>query len=64
MRIYAEKIYLDKNIKHISDELEIEITSIRPDLGSYLIYDIKGLSFIQDAANPRQLIYIDFLKGK
>ena len=54
MRIYAEKIYLDKNIKHISDELEIEITSIRPNLGSYLVYDIKGLSFIQDAANSRR----------
>ena len=64
MHIYVEKIYLDKNIKHISDELEIKITFTRPDLGSYLIYDTKGLSFIQDAVNSRQLIYIDFLKGK
>ena len=64
MRIYVKQIFLDNNIKNISDQLEIKITSNRPDHGSYLIYDKKGLSFIKNAINPKEIIYIDFLKGK
>jgi len=64
MHIYAEKRFLDNNIKNISDALEIEIISNRPSQNSYLVYNSTGLSFIKDASDPKELIYVDFLKGK
>ena len=64
MHIYAEKRFLDNNIKNISNALELEIISDQPNKNSYLAYDANGLSFIKDAANPKEFVYIDFLKGK
>ena len=64
MHIYAEQKFLDNHIRNISESLEIEIISSRPNQESYLAYNSTGLSFIKDAANPKEFLYVDFLKGK
>jgi len=64
MHIYAEKRFLDNNIKNISYALELEVISDQPNKNSYLAYDANGLSFVRDAANPKEFVYVDFLKGK
>ena len=64
MQIYVSKGCLDKNIKNISEFLELDSVTTLPTNESYFQYDKDGLSFVVDSSNPRSLLHVDFLKGK
>ena len=64
MLIYVEKSFLDKNIKNISNEFNLDIASAIPLSKYYFKYDKNGLSFIRDSKNPKETLNVNFLKGK
>ena len=63
MQIHLDRSLIDENIEFIAHDLGLNINHQIPS-ESYLKYDEKGLSFIKDPINPREFIYIDYLKGK
>ena len=64
MQIYVSRGCLDKNIKNISEFLELNLVTTLPTNESYFQYDKDGLSFVEDSSNPRSILHVDFLKGK
>ena len=64
MQVYVSRGCLDKNIKNISEFLELGLVTALPTNKSYFEYDKDGLSFVGDSSNPRSLLHVDFLKGK
>lgn len=64
MQIYVQKDFLDINIQHVSKKFNLEIVNIIPLSKYYFIYDEDGLSFIKDSQNPKEILNVNFLKGK
>ncbi len=64
MQAYVEKPFLDTNIHQISKEFSIEIVNIIPSSKYYFTYDANGLSFIKDSKKPKEILNVNFLKGK
>ena len=64
MQVYVSRGCLDKNIKNISEFLELGLVTDLPINESYFQYNKNGLSFVVDSSNPRSLLHVDFLKGK
>ena len=64
MQIYVSRGCLDKNIKNISEFIELGLVTALPINESYFQYDKDGLSFVGDSSNPKSLLHVDFLKGK
>ena len=64
MQIYVQKDFLDINIQHVSKEFDLEIVNIIPLSKYYFTYDEGGLSFIKDSQNPKEILNVNFLKGK
>ena len=64
MQIYVSKGCLDKNVKNISEFLELNLVTTLPTNESYFQYDKDGLSFVGDSSNSRSPLHVDFLKGK
>ena len=64
MQIHVSRGCLDKNIKNISEFLELDLVTSLANNESYFQYDKDGLSFVVDPSNPRSLLHVDFLKGK
>ena len=64
MQVYVEKSFLDKNIQDNSNEFNLDIIHTIPKSKYYFIYDKNGLSFIRDSENPKEILNINFLKGK
>ena len=64
MQAYVQKPFLDTNIHQISKEFSIEIVNIIPSSKYYFTYDTNGLSFVKDSKKPKQILNVNFLKGK
>ena len=64
MQIYVSRGCLDKNIRNISEFLELGLVTTLPTNESYFQYNKDGLSFVGDSSNPRSILHVDFLKGK
>ena len=64
MQAYVEKAFLDNNIERISNKYGLEIVDIAPTSKYYFTYDKNGLSFIKDSQNPKEVLNVNFLKGK
>ena len=64
MQAYVEKAFLDKNIERISNKYGLEIIDTAPTSKYYFTYDKNGLSFIKDSQNPKEVLNVNFLKGK
>ena len=64
MQIYVQKDFLDINIQHVSKEFDLEIVNIIPSSKYYFTYDTNGLSFVKDSKKPKQILNVNFLKGK
>lgn len=64
MQAYVEKAFLDNNIERISNKYGLEIVDMAPTSKYYFTYDKNGLSFIKDSQNPKEVLNVNFLKGK
>tara|TARA_B100000941_G_C28464812_1_gene532914 strand:- start:573 stop:1304 length:732 start_codon:yes stop_codon:yes gene_type:complete len=64
MQVYVKKSFLDKNIQDNSNEFNLDIVHTIPLSKYYFIYDKNGLSFVRDSENPKEILNINFLKGK
>jgi len=64
MQAYVEKAFLDNNIERISNKYGLQIVDMAPTSKYYFTYDKNGLSFIKDSQNPKEVLNVNFLKGK
>ena len=50
-------------LESIANFSNLEKVTDKPSANNYFVYDTNGLSFVKDSINPKEILYIDFLKG-
>ena len=63
MQIFIKYDITKETYQSIANFSKLEKVTDKPSANNYFVYDTNGLSFVKDSINPKEILYIDFLKG-
>ena len=63
MQIFIKDGMPKEALESIANFSNLEKVTDKPSANNYFVYDTNGLSFVKDSINPKEILYIDFLKG-
>ena len=63
MQIFIKDDITKEALESIANFSKLEKVTDKPSANNYFVYDTNGLSFVKDSINPKEILYIDFLKG-
>ena len=63
MQVYVKNDASQEFNRSIANFSKLEKVEDIPTADYYFIYDLNGLSFVEDSSNPKNALHVDFLKG-
>ena len=63
MQIFIKDDITKEAYESFANFSKLEKVTDKPSANNYFVYDTNGLSFVKESINPKEILYIDFLKG-